>query len=206
MTGRSLAACHAVQACELRLFYNNRLGLSTVYNQAIQEAGNSNRILVFVHDDVMFLDYHWQTRIAQSLTQFDLVGIAGNTRRIPNQAGWIMLNSSMQLDSADNLSGAIGQGTEYPPPRVDVFGPTGQACVLLDGVLLAARSDRLHESGLRFDPQFEWHFYDMDFCRTAETLGMTMGTVDVSLVHGSLGKIDSAWHDSYKHYLDKWGS
>ena len=205
MTGRSLAACHGVSDCELRLFYNNSTGLSEVYNQAIEEAQDNPATLVFVHDDVMFLDYHWQDTVAQGLESADIVGVAGNRRRIPGQPGWIIVNTAGQLDSPENLSGAIGQGTEFPPPRLDVFGPCGVPCVLLDGVLLAARSDRLHETGLRFDPKFEWHFYDMDFCRTAETLNMTMTTIPLSLVHASLGNINQVWHDTYQRYLTKWG-
>ena len=41
--------------------------------------------------------------------------------------------------------------------------PPGQEVKLLDGVMLAARSNTLAEKGLRFNPLFDLHFYDLDF-------------------------------------------
>jgi hypothetical protein len=40
-------------------------------------------------------------------------------------------------------------------------------CVL-DGLLLAARSETLLSNQLTFDERFDFHFYNMDFCRQAE--------------------------------------
>jgi hypothetical protein len=42
--------------------------------------------------------------------------------------------------------------------------------------MLAARSNTLAEKGLRFDPLFDFHFYDLDFCRQAELRKLRMGT------------------------------
>lgn len=206
MLGRSLILSNQIQDCELLLVADNKHGLSTVYNQAIEDSQSKPVIMVFVHDDVLITDYHWQRRIREGLKQFDIVGVAGNTQRVPGQPGWIIQDTNMKLADKNVLSGAIGQGTEFPPPRLDVFGPTGLKCKLLDGVFLAARSDRLHETGLRFDSQFEFNFYDLDFCRSAEKLGLNMGTIDLSLVHASLGTLDQRWVDDYNKYIQKWGN
>ena len=40
------------------------------------------------------------------------------------------------------------------------------------GSLLAAPCDVLLDNGVFFDDRFNFHFYDMDFCRTAEQLGL----------------------------------
>lgn len=205
MLGRSLVACHLIKDCELYLIADNQQGLSTIYNQAIEQSKHEPKILVFVHDDVLITDYHWQQRVREGLKKFDIVGVAGNTQRLPNQPGWIIEDKTMKLASTHVLSGAIGQGSVFPPPKVDVFGPIGLECKLLDGVFLAVRSDRLHETGLRFDSQFAFHFYDLDFCRSAEQLNMRMGTIDVSLVHASLGTLDQSWLLNYEKYIKKWG-
>jgi hypothetical protein len=204
MTGRSLLACQNAGAFQLRLFENNTKGLAEVYNQAIDEAQNDPAILIFIHDDVLICDFHWQKRVRDALKKFQVLGVAGNTRRLPAQPGWIMINTNKQLDNYAYLSGAIGQDTQFPPGQLDVFGPAGLECKLLDGVFLAVSSHTLHSTGLRFDPQFKFHFYDLDFCRSAEQLKVTMGTVDVSLVHASLGHIDNVWNDSYNLYIQKW--
>ena len=55
------------------------------------------------------------------------------------------------------------------------------------GVMLVADSRRLIDTGLRFDPQFAFHFYEMDFCRQAELKGLRLGTWPISIVHESGG-------------------
>jgi len=157
-----------------------------------------------VHDDVLVTDLFWTERVRDGLTRFDVVGVAGNRRRVPGQPGWIMVDLDGRLDDPEHLSGAIGQGDTFPPAAVDVFGPPGLACRLLDGVLLAADSRTLHRAGLRFDEQFTFDFYDLDLCRSAEALGLTMGTVPLSLVHASRGTLDADWHEAHRRYLAKW--
>ena len=76
----------------------------------------------------------------------------------------------------------------------------------MDGVLLAIRSQTLIERGLRFDPRFQFHFYDMDFCRQAELRQLRMGTCAMSLVHASAGELGSpGWFAAYREYLAKYG-
>ncbi len=57
----------------------------------------------------------------------------------------------------------------------------------MDGVFLAAKKSALTEYAVTFDPQFDFHFYDMDFCRTARKAGLTLGTWLVKLTHQSAG-------------------
>jgi GT2 family glycosyltransferase len=78
---------------------------------------------------------------------------------------------------------------------------------LLDGFFLAVRSETLLSKGIRFDETFDFHFYDMDFCRQAEEHGLRMGTWTLSAVHESGGSFGtSAWQQGYQKYLDKWKS
>jgi GT2 family glycosyltransferase len=204
-TGRCLAAFQRTSAVEITLYANNSRGLGEIYNHAIDACRNSPRILVFVHDDCLLADYFWADRVRQGLENFGIVGIAGNRRRLDGQRSWIIVDESGRQDDHANLSGAIGQGLEFPPEKLDVFGPPGIECKLLDGVFLACHSDTLHTSKLRFDPRFMFHFYDMDFCRSAELLGVRMGTIRLTLVHGSYGALDQAWANAYRAYLAKWG-
>jgi len=204
-TGASANSYCEIEQVQLRLFENNSIGLGEVYNIAIQEAIDKPAILVFVHDDVFLLDYYWTFTIRNSLNQYDIVGVVGNTRRLPNQPSWIIVNSeTLELDDKANLSGSIGQGVGFPPKKIDVFGLPGRECKLLDGVMLAVKSQTLVDSGLRFDPIFKFHFYDMDFCRSAEKLGLRMGVSPVPLAHASYGNLDINWRRSYDDYLSKW--
>jgi len=61
------------------------------------------------------------------------------------------------------------------------------------------------EHGLRFDEQFSFDFYDMDFCRQVEARGLTMSTGDLSVVHESGGHFGTSdWGKAYQAYLNKW--
>lgn len=206
LLGRSLGLLRGMGRIELSLAAENTLGLPTLYNRAIDLAATRPALLVFVHDDVMLCDFHWVRRLREGLGRFDLIGLAGNRRRVPRQPAWAFVDTRLTWDAREHLSGVVGHGDRFPPSNLSVFGPTGVPVKLLDGLLLAAHSTTLQRSGLRFDERFAFHFYDLDFCRSAEQLGLTMGTWPVSVVHASGGNFRSAaWQDGYARYLEKWG-
>ena len=207
LLGQSLKALHRMQRVEICLFANNTQGLSQVYNRVIEQAAENPALLVFVHDDVLLSDFFWAERLRAGLHQFDVIGLAGNRRRVPRQPGWAFVNEQLAWDQKANLSGVIGHGKSFPPGNLSLYGPPGVAVKLLDGVLLATYSQTLHRCGLRFDERFTFHFYDMDFCRTAEILNLRLGTWPLSVVHASGGNYKSAaWNEGYTRYLDKWKS
>jgi tetratricopeptide (TPR) repeat protein len=208
--GRSLPTYRTFpkrQVIELRLFANNGEGLSSIYNTAIEEAKTDPAILIFIHDDVYLSDYYWAEHLQDALEHFDLVGLAGNRRRVPRQASWMYLDEQFTRDNYDNLSGVLGHGDPFPNLRqLSVYGEPGQEVKLLDGVMMAIRSRALIERDLRFDPQFKFHFYDMDFCRQAELKKLRMGTWAISVVHASAGALGvEPWRAAYRDYLTKYG-
>ena len=73
---------------ELICFTDNSNGLSKCYNEAIRQSENTEKILVFVHDDVALLDYYWPLRVIEALKTYDIVGVAGNTRHKINYPSW----------------------------------------------------------------------------------------------------------------------
>lgn len=203
--GRSLQR-QQPHGVELRLFPENTAGLPQVYNTVIDEHAGQSRILVFLHDDLHLLDFYWTHRLHAGLQVFDIVGLAGNVRRLARQPGWAFINEQRQWDSPEHLSGVVAHGSAFPPRIWSVFGPPRKRVLLLDGLLLAAHSDTFARTGLRFDPRFRFHFYDMDFCRSAEQLGLACGTWDLSVMHESGGNFSSIeWQSAYEAYLKKWG-
>jgi tetratricopeptide (TPR) repeat protein len=195
------------QRIEMRLFSENKAGLSSVYNTAIEESRDDPAILVFVHDDVHLSDYYWADHLLEGLREFDIVGLAGNRRRAPQQASWMYLNDQFQRDADENLSGVLGHGEGFPNlKQLSVYGEPRQECKLLDGVFLAVRSTTLFNRNLRFDPRFEFHFYDLDFCRQAEIRNLRMGTWPISVIHASAGNLGcDEWWEAYRAYLSKYG-
>lgn len=204
--GRSLSTgFKEVPFIEVAVFPENRRGLPALYNAAILAAAAKPAVLVFVHDDVHLIDYYWPDRLYAGLTQFDIVGVIGNRRRLPRQPSWCFKDEWFTWDTFDNLSGFIGHGSAVPC-RITRFGLVGAPCKLLDGVFLAAPSALLLERQLFFDETFDFDLYDMDFCRQAEVKGLTMGTVPICVLHESIGKLRTeAWTHAYQRYLAKWG-
>ena len=102
------------------------------------------------------------------------------------------------------LSGVVADG-EQPWGKPSRFGPPGLECRMLDGVFLAARCQTLLDSEVRFDERFAFDFYDVDFCRSAESAGLRMGTWPIAVTHASVGKFGSpAWRAGLEAYREKW--
>jgi len=140
------------------------------------------------------------------LRQFDVIGVAGNRRRVPNQPSWKFVDTNFTSDAAEFLSGQIAHGTQ-PYGATGYFGEVPATCELLDGVFLATLKNRLHKKKVRFDPKFDFHLYDLDFCRTARKAKLSLGTWPVRLTHQSAGNYFSRhWLGKAKLYLKKWGS
>ena len=189
----------------LRLMVENKRGLPAVYNDCLAAAG-ADSILVFMHDDVWIDDYFFAQRLMDGLSAFDIIGVAGNKRRRTAQPTWQFLDSDFTPDNPENLSGQVAHG-DKPFGAISKYGPVPVACEILDGVLLAARKSMLAENDLRFDTRFDFHFYDLDFCREARECGLNLGTWPIALTHQSAGVFGRGpWLDAYKVYLTKWGS
>jgi GT2 family glycosyltransferase len=187
-----------------RIAFGNRRGLPEVFNERI-ELKTEHDILVFVHDDVWIDDFFLSDHLSEALDEFHVVGVAGNTRRVPKQPAWLFVDNDLTWDDRANLSGGIAHGAE-PCGKVELFGPTPAECELLDGVFLAARREVLLENAVRFDPRFAFHFYDLDFCRSARAKGLRLGTWPIGLTHQSGGKFGAPdWRATYAKYLEKWG-
>ena len=186
------------------LAFENRRGLPGIFNERIM-ADNSDEILVFVHDDVWIDDYFLFDRVIEGLRHYDVIGVAGNRRRVPNQAAWAFVAPNTWDDKA-NLSGAVAHG-QHPFGEISSYGPAPAECELLDGVFLAGRTAVLREKQAFFDPRFDFHFYDMDFCRTARQRGLRLGTWPICMTHQSGGSFGSPpWMQMYQTYIEKWRS
>jgi hypothetical protein len=203
--GTSLRGLGLGSKLEANIVFDNQRGLSELYNQSIYREG-MDRILVFVHDDVWIDDLFFADRINHGLLHFDVIGVAGNSRRLPYQAGWGFMDEQLTPSESSDLRGAIAHGKE-PFGEIASFGESPAECELLDGVILAARKSLLLEAQVVFDPVFKFHFYDIDFCRTARDKKLRIGTWPIHLTHQSEGAFKSAgWKEMYARYLEKWTS
>lgn len=191
---------------QLSVYPENTLGLPQIYNTEIRKAKDNPVILVFAHDDIFLTDFFCIERLRAALVSFDLVGVVGCRERIPYQPTWCYVDTQWTPASSGILSGAIASGHGFPSGTQSVLGPHSAEVKLLDGVFLACRSQVLIEHEIYFDERFDFHFYDMDFCRQFEAADLRMGTAPISIVHESVQNYGSQpWLSSYRDYLTKWG-
>lgn len=171
--------------CRMDLCTENTQGLSAVYNQALKRAREAgSTYAIFVHDDVQLDDGMVLDKLDQAFRVYDIVGVAGARSLSVNtpiigwgvcpprfRAGWI---THPIYDRQDD-----GLYIEY-------YGPAPMPCVVLDGVFMAARLDRIRDQP--FDEQFTFDFYDLDFTLTHHLDGKNVGVWPLSLTHYSKGQ------------------
>lgn len=207
-TGKSLKFYRFLNI-DVQLFPENKQGLPKVYNTVIEECENDPCILIFAHDDLHILDYYWLDKVSTALKTFDIIGLAGSKIRHPFQPSWCFKefkDGKFINESLENLSGIVGHGKDFPPENISVFGAPYQEVKLMDGLFIACKSNTLIKNNIRFDQDFKFHFYDLDFCRQAETKNLKIGTFDMPLIHQSLGNFYSEeWKTTMKKYFEKWG-
>jgi len=209
LLGRSLSQMPQALRPQLHLRTENRgpaaMGLGEAYNAAI-DALPAEGIVLFVHDDLFIHDWFVAERLWEALLRFDLVGLAGARGVSRDQPGWLhrLDPEGLPLRQSEGLSGMINTLDPQQPQLLE-FGPTPAVCDLLDGVFLATRLDTLKRTGLRFDPQFRFHGYDSDLCRSALALGLVPGTWPISCTHGQTGNLDADWQAAAAVYRAKWG-
>lgn len=203
--GLSLNRIKCRSALRPLIAVQNKRGLSNIYNKAI-DISDEDSILVFVHDDVWLDDYFFAERCQDALRNYDVIGVAGGNLVVPDQSSWYVADDNPSLNGSQPRSGSVAHG-EFPFSAIANYGPTPMTCDLLDGVLLAADRQTLVTNGVRFDEQFDFHFYDLDFCRSASNKNLKLGTWPIALTHQGKGNSDSpGWRIACQKYFNKWGT
>ena len=183
--------------------YRNTRGLPEIYNARILDASGGD-VLLFVHDDVWLDDPALADAVLEGLSTYDVVGVAGSRRSVPGHVSWAFVDDGFTWDAAENLSGAVAHGSQSHGV-ISRYGGAPAECELLDGVLLAARRRTLERHRVLFDTAFDFHFYDLDFCRTARRAGLRLATWPIAITHASGGSFGSRpWKRSLARYRRKW--
>jgi hypothetical protein len=182
-------------------FEHNSKGLPACYNSVLDENVGRDDVVVFVHDDVTIGDVFVREKLADAFERlgYGIAGLVGTSdfKITPNVNAISWLQPPLE-----SCSGAV----EHQRPSMAVmgaYGPTPKRCVVLDGLFLAVD---LKKTGLlRFDNQFAFHFYDLDFCLGAHQAGLMLGTVNVYVTHKSGGGYGSkAFQEAQTKFCAKW--
>lgn len=190
----------AHKSTSLNIVFNNRESLGKVYNNQIERLKHKTEdIVVFVHDDVIIEDINLLEKLEQS--SFDIIGLAGTEILYFDPP---ILWHRCPYTPTSNLSGAVAH-TDGKQIWQSSFGPFRKYCQVIDGLFIAVKLKRLIKAGVRFDEQFDFHFYDLDFCLTARVTGLFIGTEPIWVVHRGLGEWDKPeWYANQERFIKKW--
>jgi protein O-GlcNAc transferase len=187
---------------DLRIVFRNppTIGLSDLYNRAIEQ-DRSDRPMLLVHDDVSIEDIFVDEKISLALREFDVIGTAGGDPPV-RSPGW--------YNPQWNPSGSVGHADRNQldsvlRPQLTYYGQSPRVCNVIDGHFMALIPATIARSVARFDPQFTYNHYDLDFCRSARRAGLRVGTWPIWVVHGSGGGYQTkAWSESAQRYGAKY--
>ncbi|NBO36298.1 hypothetical protein EBU91_01995, partial [bacterium] len=178
--------------CEVEVIYNNKTELTKVYNSFINQE-NKDKKLVFAHDDLLIEDLFFFEKLEDAFTMYDIVGLAGSKScnlSSPAPAWHLMCERNQLVGEVSHSSGNTFWTT--------VFGPTPSRALILDGLFLAVKVDKLLETNTKFDEDFGFHHYDITFCLIANKNKLKMGVYPIKVTHYGLGNsmLSEEWKES----------
>ena len=190
---------------ELDIHYNNRSGLSSTYNKAIDNSTDFD-FVVFVHDDVLINDHQFFSKVINS--KFDVIGNVGGLQYITPE-DWKTRPFLWTEACRGKASGFV---LHKHPNHSDVFIPSSFGlsplpCVWLDGQMLILNKKAIL-SGLRFCEDYTFDFYDGALCFMARKMGLKVGTAPILATHESCGQGMMAHREEYlkaqRKFISTW--
>jgi len=189
---------------DFHIKYNNKtVGLCEYYNSIINSEKTYD-VLIFCHHDVS-LDYcNLRLQVEEGLKYFDVIGVAGcREPKIAEKNLWHWMSDKQHQRGFAAHPISLGSKELF----VTAFGPTPARVAVLDGVFLALDARKIRGSKARFDEQFLWHHYDIDFSLTCNKNKIKLGVWPVIINHQSPGLLnvnDVEWNRSNKAFIEKW--
>ena len=166
----------------------NQYSLTEIYNRAIDEHDDSDTVMVFCHNDIVFKSMNWGRMLLTKFnsTDYSIIGVAGSTY-MPASGMWWEDRSKM-VGIVEHTDGINTWVSEYSPERKGQITPV----VLIDGLFMAVDCSNIEH---RFDEEFKgYHLYDISFCLSNYISQVDIGvTTDIRILHKSVGMVNKEW-------------
>ena len=182
----------------------NTKSLQRCYNNFIDDARkNDIDIAVFIHDDVHINTRDLYFLISEAADQYTVFGLAGATScRVGSPALWHLMSRR------EDQRGCVAHGSKRSYSYTS-FGPVPSRCLVIDGVFIGINIKELPEN-VRFDESYpsKFHYYDIDFSLECNRNHVTLGVVDIPIIHNSPGLTnpDKEFYDGQAYFIEKWRS
>lgn len=209
--GLSLTALRQIMTFKPRIFYDNSLGLSTVYNQAVVEELESNSSIesfVFVHDDVEIHDLMFPAKLNHYFEKYRVLGLAGSRKislKVPIVA-WHTNERTYHRGMVVHPYGVAGDQLGDLKYYGNSFGFMNDEVVAIDGLFIAAKRE-IFEGGVRFNEKFDFDFYDLAFSFNVRAKEFKIGVVPIFCVHNSHGSgiMKPRYAELQKLFIEEYG-
>ena len=195
---------------DIEIFLNNKLGMSERYNTAIEKHKNDCDVMIFAHDDLYISDLFLFEKLEKAMQRFDIVGVAGtNNFSIKNLPRKELPISWVNSDHK-GWSGFVEHPLENKNPEAEsymnVFGTVPKEVVTMDGLFIACNTKIFKNEKIKFDTQFTFDFYDLDFCINAYLNKCRLGIEGIYVKHLSRGEgmLTEKYKETEKTFLQKW--
>ncbi|MDR1462737.1 MAG: glycosyltransferase family protein [Azoarcus sp.] len=185
---------------------HDALSLAEGYNRGLRQCRGD--IVIFSHDDVLFLDRLFARKIKERMQDWDLLGFAGSSR-MANPPRWFTANWP-------HLHGAVCHWSNLRPDMLElvIYGasgwPVSGGIQTLDGLCMIARHDTATATGFDDDAFDGWHLYDTDFSFAASLVGYKIGVCcDMPYIHASASVQTSEnpyYSDVYRKYAERFAA
>ena len=192
------------ESVELNLQLNNTsMGLSEYYNNCIDKYAKDCEYLIFVHDDVEFINMDLAYQVREGMKEYDILGVAGcRNPQIKDVNLWHLMSTKHELRGFAGHS-CSETGNEL---HVTSFGPSPNRVAMIDGVFMAIDCEKILETNTRFDDKFRFHHYDLDFSISCNINKLKIGVYPILINHSSPGlrEVTKEWEQSNNYFKEKW--
>lgn len=177
--------------CENQIYFienKEGIGLAQLYSDMMSKIKDD--VIVFVHDDVVFLKKGWGKELLRMFNEneeYGIIGVAG-TKQFSNSCVWWEDNSyayGQVLHEKD--------GKQFLMCFSELYNHDLEEVCVVDGLFMAVAKNRL---GADFDKTLNgFHFYDINFCLDNFLSGWCkIGvTTKIRVLHKSVGNLNESW-------------
>lgn len=207
---------------DTKIFFNNDRGLSELYNSILDDTTYTNEYdyIIFLHDDIWINDVFIFDKIDKLSENGDIIGVCGGkawSTKGMNKSMPIIWTRASQSKGMSGFMIHAPQASFYKPQR-DCFydnktffssgyGDSPSQVLTIDGCFMCFTKNAIAK-GVRFDNQFDFHFYDIDMCFSAYVKNIKITTAPILLSHESMGysALQPEFMEAQEKFLKKWFS
>ena len=190
---------------------NNTYTLTQFGNKMIEESKDEYDYLILMHADVDLSLNEFVKHLIEVKDKYDIVGMAGTKKLFISQSPLTWFTGSHKYPKerygriTHNHDGMMLESF-FSRDKPDVFDTE---VLTIDGLLMCFNKKTLQNEKARFDEQFTYDFYDLDFCLNVQVnTDLKIGVFVQPTIHNSLGKsvLTEEYLDPERKFRIKWNN